>query len=277
MLTLPAQAKINWFLLVTGKRDDGFHEIQTLMQRIGLHDTLKFEEFERLELVSNMDIPAEDNLVWKAANLLKEHTSTDKGARITLEKSIPSAAGLGGGSSDAATTLQGLNDLWGIGLSTETLQALGAKLGSDVPFFLGTPASLAEGRGEILTPVELKRSWHILISKPDIGISTPWAYERATLWKKEPFDAKEFARLLDAGEFERLETMMVNNLEPPVLEAYPDVWEIIDRMRDLGALASAMSGSGPTVFGVFRNQEEADRAQILMAPFWCTQSTTLVE
>ena len=124
MFTLQAQAKINWFLLIMSRRDDGYHDIQTLMQRITLADTLTFEESDRLELISSMDIPAEDNLVWRAATLLKEHASVKKGARITLEKTIPVAAGLGGGSSDAATTLIGLNQLWDIGLSSETLMAL---------------------------------------------------------------------------------------------------------------------------------------------------------
>jgi 4-diphosphocytidyl-2-C-methyl-D-erythritol kinase len=279
MLTLQAQAqaKINWFLLVLGRREDGFHDIQSLMQRVTLADTLTFEESGHLELISSMDIPAEENLVWKAASLLKEHTSTPKGSRITLEKSVPSAAGLGGGSSDAAATLAGLNELWGTGLSIETLQGLAARLGSDVPFFLGPPAALAEGRGEVLSPVEIKRSWPLLIAKPGFGVSTPWAYQNTTARAKATIDAREFAANLDAGDFGALEPSMVNHLEQPVLEKYPDVWEVIDMMRDLGARASAMSGSGPTVFGVFNTLEEADRAKILMAPHWCVVAETVVE
>jgi len=277
MLTLQAQAKINWFLLILGRREDGFHDIQTLMQRVTLADTLTFEASDRIELISSMHIPAEENLVWRAASLLKEHASVKDGARITLEKTIPSSAGLGGGSSDAATTLKGLNKLWNIGLSDKTLMALAARLGSDVPFFIGSPAAEATGRGEIVSPVEIKRSWSLLIAKPDFGVSTPWAYQHAKERTAELIDTQWFARTLDAGDFTSLEDMMVNHLEPPVIEAHPEVWELVDRMRDLGARASAMSGSGTAVYGVFDMHEEAERAMLLMAPYWCVAVETVVE
>jgi 4-diphosphocytidyl-2-C-methyl-D-erythritol kinase len=275
VFTLQAQAKINWFLLIMGRRDDGFHEIQTLMQRVTLADALTFEEADHIELISSMDIPAEDNLVWRAAMMLKDHTGTTKGARITLEKTIPDSAGLGGGSSDAATALMGLNRLWKIGLSTETLMALASRLGSDVAFFLGEPVAEATGRGETVSAVELKRPWTLLIAKPDFGVSTPWAYQHATQRADRPIDTSEFCRRLDAGDFGTLENLMVNHLEPPVIEAHPEVWEITDLMRDAGARVSAMSGSGTAVFGVFETLEEAERAKLLMAPYWCVLAETV--
>jgi 4-diphosphocytidyl-2-C-methyl-D-erythritol kinase len=277
VFTLQAQAKINWFLLIRSRRDDGFHDIQTLMQRITLADTLTFEESDHLEIISSMDIPAEDNLVWRAAMLLKEHASVKKGARITLEKTIPIEAGLGGGSSDAASTLSGLNRFWNIGLSTETLMALAARIGSDVPFFLGPPAAEATGRGDIIAPVDIKRPWTLLIAKPDFGVSASWAYQNAKERADETIDCSSFARTLDAGDFVLLEDMMMNHLEPPVIEAYPEIWEIIDQMSDVGARASAMSGSGTAVYGVFNSEEEAQRAMLLMAPYWCVMAETVVE
>ncbi|NTU41797.1 MAG: 4-(cytidine 5'-diphospho)-2-C-methyl-D-erythritol kinase, partial [Nitrospirales bacterium] len=151
-LVLKAPAKINWSLFVLGKRPDGYHNILSLMQTVSLSDTIEIHPSERIEVITEMDIPVEQNLVYRAAILLRDHAECRSGARIILKKEIPAGAGLGGGSSDAATALMGLNLFWRLGLSRETLKKVGEQIGSDVPFFFHSPIAMAEGRGEILTP-----------------------------------------------------------------------------------------------------------------------------
>ena len=259
-MILEAAAKINWFLKVVGKRDDGYHDIVSPMQRIGLFDTLSFEAADGLDVVSDLDIPVGDNLVFRAALLLKEVTGCASGARITLVKNIPSQAGLGGGSSDAAATLIGLNSLWGLGLSNRTLQELGARIGSDVPFFMGSPMALVEGRGDRVTPLRSVRSFPLLLVKPLISVSTPWAYGRLRILTKNSIDIKLFCQALDAGDFPALRLMAVNDLEQVVIPEHPEIAQIKSRLRECGAELSLMSGSGSVVFGVFRTRDEARRA-----------------
>ena len=146
-LSLNAPAKINWFLGVAGKRDDGYHNIVSLMQCISLYDTLTFDHADSVEITSYLDIPVRDNIVHKAASRLKEYTSCRKGADISLKKNVPVSAGLGGGSSDAACTLLGLNELWGLGLGKKRLSSIASEIGSDVPFFLNGPVAVVEGKG----------------------------------------------------------------------------------------------------------------------------------
>jgi len=163
MITLSPPAKINWSLYVLGKRDDGYHNIISLMQCVDLHDTITLQPSAAIELHTDMKIPAEQNLVFKAALALREAAGTTLGARIHLKKDIPSGAGLGGGSSDAAYALIGLNRLWGLELETDTLKRIGASLGSDVPFFFDSPAALAQGRGEMLFPEHISGSLKLLL------------------------------------------------------------------------------------------------------------------
>ncbi|KJU86393.1 4-diphosphocytidyl-2C-methyl-D-erythritol kinase, partial [Candidatus Magnetobacterium bavaricum] len=166
MLHYSAPAKINWFIYITGKRDDGYHDLLSVMQCVSLYDELTVHPSDTIEIVTEMNIPTEDNLVFKAASLLCAHTGCKKGARLHLNKVIPAEAGLGGGSSDCAYTLIALNRLWGLGLTTEQLKALGAKLGSDVPFFVEGNCAFVSGRGEIVTPLEINTTYDILIIKP---------------------------------------------------------------------------------------------------------------
>ena len=147
-LSLSAPAKINWFLGIAGKRDDGYHNIVSLMQCISLYDTLTFYHADSINIASDLDLPVQDNIMHKAASLLKEYTSCGKGADILLKKNVPVSAGLGGGSSDAACTLLGLNELWGLRLDRKRLTSIASEIGSDVPFFLNGPAALVEGKGE---------------------------------------------------------------------------------------------------------------------------------
>ncbi|MEW6213834.1 MAG: 4-(cytidine 5'-diphospho)-2-C-methyl-D-erythritol kinase [Nitrospirota bacterium] len=297
-----APAKINWFLTVLSKREDGYHDIMSLMQCISLYDDLVFEHSDIIEVISDLDIPLEDNLVYKAASLLKQYTSYRQGARIILKKNIPVSAGLGGGSSDAAYALSGLNILWGLGLSNGELSSIGIEIGSDVPFFLNGPSALVEGRGEKILPLKINTSILLLV-KPLISVSTAWAYasfdklntgrlrmhgERSTERSrrrpvepltKKPVDIKLFCRALKKQDFASLNTMLNNDFERVIVERYPVVGIIKDRMLEKGAVISAMSGSGPTVFGVFDNRDTAEKAAKSMKPSayggWCRIVETL--
>jgi len=261
-LSLKAPAKINWFLKVIGKRADGYHDIVSLMQCISLCDNLLFELSDTVEVVSNSDIALEDNLVYRAACLLKEYSSCKQGAKIVLQKDIPIGAGLGGGSSDAAHALLGLNKLWGLGLNKKELSLLGTGLGSDVPFFFDAPFALVEGRGEKVTKYRMDSPVVLLLVMPPFSVSTPWCYasfdklSTGELTKKT-IDIKLFCRALRSRDFASLCAMLSNDLEKVIVESYPVVGEIKSRLLEEGAAISAMSGSGPAVFGVFKSKKVA--------------------
>ncbi|MBS1113112.1 MAG: ispE, partial [Nitrospirae bacterium] len=213
-ISLKAPAKINWFLSVLNKREDGYHNIISPMQCVDLFDTLSFEEAEELRVLSDLDIPAEMNLVHKAAVLLKKVSLHKSGAMIELKKNIPVAAGLGGGSSDAAYTLIGLNRLWGLNFDKGVLMRLAAELGSDVPFFLAGPLALIEGRGERVTELSTEGSMIILLVKPEIAVSTSWAYNLfETRLTKKPVDIKLFCQALVRKNFAFLRDTVFNDLE----------------------------------------------------------------
>jgi 4-diphosphocytidyl-2-C-methyl-D-erythritol kinase len=272
MFTLKTPAKINWFLSVLGKREDGYHEILSLMQSISLYDHLTFEHSDRIEVKTDADIPLEENLVYKAAVLLKEKLSINKGAVITLRKEIPVSAGLGGGSSDAACALLGLDRLWELGLKDEELIKFGGMLGSDVPFFFKGPIAVVRGRGEIVAGLEAVSKYIIVIVKPALGVSSKWAYSEMSkllpeLTKRDN-NIKLFCHALERQDFKSIALMMKNDLELPVLREFQVIGEIKDRLLAMGAEASLMSGSGPTVFGVFNSREKAEDAAEAMRPFW---------
>ena len=280
-LSLNAPAKINWFLRITGKRADGYHNIVSLMQCISLSDQLTIEHADTIAVEDDLNIPLRDNLIYKAASFLKGYTSYPSGARITLKKNIPVSAGVGGGSSDAATTLAGLNTFWDLHLSKEELSSIGARIGSDVPFFLNAPSALVEGRGEKTTPVSISAQSILLLVNPDVPISTAWAYtyydklHEAQLTKK-PIDIKLFCQALNRQDFTALGKILRNDLEEVVTERYPAVREIRNKLLQTGAVISAMSGSGPTVYGVFRSKAAARRAAKLMQPYSCWVTETLI-
>ncbi|MFZ6017792.1 MAG: 4-(cytidine 5'-diphospho)-2-C-methyl-D-erythritol kinase [Nitrospirota bacterium] len=295
-LLLRAPAKINWFLTVLGKREDGYHDILSIMQCINLYDDLIFEHADTIEVVCNLDIPLEDNLIYKAVSLLKKYTSYRNGVKIILRKEIPVSAGLGGGSSDAAYTLRGINMLWGLGLSNEELSSIGSELSSDVPFFLNGPFAFVEGRGERVTPLKTNSSVVLLLVKPPTSISTAWAYasfdkafgpssgrglrmdpesNRRSWLTKKTNNIKLFCHTLDRKNFVSLNTMLNNDLEKAVIERYPVVSELKERLIERGAVISAMSGSGPTVFGVFYNRDTAEDAVKAIKPNWCRVVETM--
>lgn len=272
MFTLKTPAKINWFLSVLGKREDGYHEILSLMQSISLYDHLTFEHSDRIEVKTDADIPLEENLVYKAAVLLKEKLSVNKGAVITLKKDIPLSAGLGGGSSDAACSLSGLNRLWKLGLKDEELIKFGGMLGSDVPFFFKAPIAVVRGRGEIVTKLEAVSRHIIVIVKPALGVSSKLAYSEMSKLlpelTKTDNNIKLFCHALERQDFKSIALMMKNDLELPVLREFQVIVEIKDRLLAMGAEASLMSGSGPTVFGVFNSRGTAENAAEATKPNW---------
>jgi len=285
-ITLRAPAKINWHLSVTGRRPDGFHEIFTVMQTVSLYDTLVFEAADTLELVSGMDVPVEENLVMRAARLIYSEAKSrsmssagpmsgagsmsgpgpKNGARIRLEKGIPEQAGMGGGSSDAAAALAGLNGFWSLGLTQAKLLRMASMLGSDVAFFICGGTALAEGRGEVVTALEAPAARNLVIVKPPFGVPTAWAYGRikAEKYSGRPPDVMGFAGELIAAlnglDFPALKNLMKNDLRDAVVSELPQIARIEARLLESGAGAALMSGSGSAVFGLFVNAEAARRA-----------------
>jgi 4-diphosphocytidyl-2-C-methyl-D-erythritol kinase len=250
-MQLFAPAKINLSFEIKGRRADGFHEIETLMARISLADRITIERVGNDDgeihfSCNDASLPAgEDNLVVRAAKLFREAIKVTTGITITLEKKIPHGAGLGGGSSDAASTLLGLDELFGTKLGQENLLNLAAQLGSDVPFFVVQSASVCRGRGEIVTPTALATNFQLVLFKPDFGVPTPWAYGRWKESRKLPgvdYSAQEFNGI----RFE-------NDLERPVFEKFVLLAHLKGWLRQQSEVAVAlMSGSGSTVFAVLR-------------------------
>lgn len=264
-LRLHARAKINLGLDVLRKREDGYHEVRMIMQTIHLYDkiTLSLTEKPGIQIQTNLRyLPVnEDNLVYKAAKLLMDEFAVEQGLNIRLEKHIPVAAGMAGGSSDAAAVLVGVNRMFELGLSKKDLMARGVKIGADVPYCVMRGTALAEGIGEKLTPLARMPQCYILIAKPKISVSTKFVYGnlRANELTEHPdIDAQIAA--LKAGDLRALCRAMGNVLETVTIPAYPVIGEIKKTMLECGALGSLMSGSGPTVFGIFEDKEKAERA-----------------
>jgi 4-diphosphocytidyl-2-C-methyl-D-erythritol kinase len=269
-LQFKSYAKINWTLDVLFKREDGYHELRTIYQTVSLCDELRISETSGAIEIACDDprVPGDEtNLAFKAALMLREVTGTSKGARIEIEKRIPVAAGLGGGSSNAAATLLALIKLWQIAIDDGELIRIAASLGSDVPFFLIGGTALGVGRGEEVSPIEQVHCEHLLLVNPGFAVSTRDAYEKLSrLTTPEAASIIPFT-LLAAKGISELPLVAKNDLEPPVLAAYPEIAEVKQRLLSLGARHALMSGSGATVFGVFDNSEMAGRAELELRKF----------
>ncbi len=257
-----APAKLNVFLEVLARRADGYHEVATLMVAVSLFDTLLFEEGApgRLELTcDDPRLPAgPENLVCRAADRLRERTGCTKGARVRLVKRIPLAAGLAGGSSDAAAALAGLNRLWGLGLGAGELAALAAEVGSDVPFFLGGPAAWCTGRGERVAPAQVGgRFWFVLVCPP-FGLSTAAVYGRVRP-PATPVDGADVRAALGAGDADALGRHLHNRLQEAAEELRPELAGCRARLAACRSAGCLMSGSGTTLFAVCRDRAEALR------------------
>jgi 4-diphosphocytidyl-2-C-methyl-D-erythritol kinase len=257
-----APAKVNLYLEVLAKRADGYHEIATLMVAVSLYDTLEFKEETSGIIRLACDHPdlatGADNLVVRAAHLLQERTGCRRGAQIRLAKQIPLTAGLGGGSSDAAATLAGLNGLWRLGLAPSELAQLGAALGSDVAFFFATPAAWCTGRGEQVAPVALaKPLWFVLLCPP-FGLSTAEVYRGVTP-PDQPQTGAEILRAVGEGDLEEIGRQLHNRLQPVALRLCPALATVQARLAGLGPAGQALSGSGSTWFALCRDPREAHR------------------
>ena len=258
-----AYAKINLGLDVVRRLPNGYHEVRMIMQTVGICDVLTFTKAESgIHLqVDNEELPADaNNLIYKAAKLLMDTAGIAEGVRITLEKHIPIAAGMAGGSTDAAATFLGINELFEIGYDIEQLKALGVKIGADVPYCIQGGTALAEGIGEVLSVLPAPPECHLVIAKPDINVSTKFVYEnlKANELETHP-DIDGMIEALHSGSLSGITERLGNVLETVTVPAYPVIREIKDVMLSEGAENALMSGSGPTVFGIFTEQDKAQR------------------
>ncbi len=257
-------AKINLGLYVTEKRQDGYHNIETIFYPINLGDKIIIEDSDQFSFSSNnKSLPNDStNLVVQAKYLLEEYAGEKLNIKLHLEKNIPVGAGLGGGSSDAAATLKILNEFADLKLSRNEIFDLALRLGSDVPFFLDPRPSFAYGRGEILEPLLIHIDFPIVIVNPDIQISTAWAYSLIKV-NKTTFNLRKI-ETLDLYNLRLLADQVKNVFEEPVFNKYPEIKELKNMHYKLGALYSSMSGSGSTVFGIYSDNESALEAAGLM-------------
>jgi 4-diphosphocytidyl-2-C-methyl-D-erythritol kinase len=267
MLAKASCCKVNLLLNILGKRADGFHELETVLHPVDLCDRLEFERAGKgIHLTcSDSRLPINSkNLVFRAAALFSQTAGVTEGIRIHLHKHIPIAAGLGGGSGNAAVTLLALNELFGHPLAPGKLEGLAASLGSDIPFFLQTKPALATGRGEVITPLEFfpaLRGTYLVLVHPGFGVSTPWAYEQLARFpagvRGTPGRAQRLVSLLQT-DAESAALKFYNSLEGPVLRKYPLLELFQEEFRKNGALGALMSGSGSTTFALARSKSSAE-------------------
>lgn len=269
-ITRKAYAKINLGLDVLGRRDNGYHDVRMIMQTVGIYDELTFMEREdeqirisvRLSDGQTEELPCDEhNLVYKAARLVMEACGLHRGVNVTLVKNIPIAAGMAGGSTDAAATILGLNELYELRMESDQMRDLAVQIGADVPYCLIGGTVLAEGIGELLTPIVSAPQCHLLVVKPQISVSTAFVYRE--------LDAQEIlchpdidALMKSIGEQDTagMAQAIGNVLELVTIPAHPIIKELKEEMKQLGAMNALMSGSGPTVFGIFNTREQLEQA-----------------
>lgn len=273
-LVLRTSAKVNLALEVLGKRSDGYHEIATVLQAVDLFDRLKVEAADTLSLqTDDPGLPTDDdNLVMRAARLLQKASGVQAGARIRLEKRIPVAAGLGGGSSDAAATLSGLSRLWALRWPRARLQELAVELGMDVPFFLGPGRAVARGRGERIEALPGGGGYALVLVNPRTPLSTREVYGRVPAgWHASPIGTARVIEALRARNVEKIAAALTNNLERVVEPVLPAIGRMKAALLAAGALGAIMSGSGPTVFGMARSLDHARqiRSRVSRAGWAC--------
>lgn len=259
-LEIQANAKVNLALDILGERPDGYHEIDTIMQEISLGDVITIES-GRGGLVLFSNDPSLDlgpsNLVYQAWDILRDRAEDDS-VIININKKIPMAGGMGGGSSDAANTLRGLNTLWKLDLSDEELEEIAAKLGSDVPFFIRGGTQRARGRGEKLTPLKSWKGKYLLLLNPGKSLSSRLVYNTSVA--AQEVDIDNLVKYM-AADSPRCYTLMKNELEAAAISLLPNLQQMKDELIQAGALIALVSGSGPTVFGLFENRQDMLRAK----------------
>lgn len=257
-LTLPAPAKLNLFLHITGRREDGYHNLQTLFQFLDLADEISLSSLAGEDLEVSPELPGvhhEENLVYRAGRLLQKYTGCRLGARIHLKKTLPLGGGVGGGSSDAATTLIGLNHLWQTGLDEDQLALLGRQLGADVPVFVRGRAAFAEGVGEQLYPMDIPEQWYLLVV-PECQVKTAEVFHHPNLPRNTPKIAPEDA----------LKVIGENDFEEIVRKLYPPVDRAMIEVNKVGR--AHLTGSGSCVFATYNTREEAESAKLLLPKEW---------
>ncbi len=286
--TLPSFAKINWTLEILGKRPDGYHELRTLLQTVSVADELIFEALSQdggrgIEIFcDHPDVPCDEtNLVHRAARLLGDFTGTRQGVRVTIHKRIPTAAGLGGGSSNAAVTMIALQKLWRVKLAPRDLFALGAKLGADVPFFFLGGTCLGVGRGDEVYPLADIKEDHLLLVNAGVAIPTREVYTNLPVRLTNPEAIPKMPTSFEVA-YATITThdkqiRLQNDLEIPVLPRHPLLGEIKERLKQAGASGVLMSGSGSTVFAIFDNDAARTSAQRELSQhgWWCAPARTL--
>ena len=269
-IELRSYAKINLGLDVTGVLPNGYHTLKMIMQTVSLYDTLYFEKTDSPDIVLNTNIPDlptdEHNLVYKAIKLFKDQYGIKSGVRCSIEKHIPVAAGLAGGSGNAAAALKAMNSLFDTGLSLEQLADDGLKLGADVPYCLMGGTALAEGIGDILTPLPLPPLAKVLLVKPKVSVSTKEVYNALKLDENTVHpDIDACICTINEGSLKKLCDNLGNVLEDVTIQLHPVISAIKHKMLELGAAGSLMSGSGPTVFGLFEYETKAKEAYDLFS------------
>ena len=280
MIVARAYAKINWALDILKTLENGYHEMDMLMQSVSLHDTLTFEQSEEIELITDgqIDPYGEKNLIVKAARLLQRETGCTKGARIELIKRIPARAGMGGGSSDCAAALIVLNKMWKLGISKERLHELGFSLGADVVFCLAGGLQRVRGMGECMEALKASKSPEMIVMMPDDGLSTGSVFQQYDRMERteRPINMEAAQAALVRGDYEALNRYAGNVLTAPAMKQSPAIEAAIRELCGLGAWMARMSGSGSSVYAVFPDTATADRAQEVIAekyPF-CRRVTT---
>ena len=268
-----APAKINLILRVLGKRGDGYHELESVMQQLTIADVLRIEDDDELRFTcSEPALAGPDNLVMRAARLLCRHCAVRRGARIHLEKHVPVQAGLGGGSSDAATALSALNEFWKLHLTLDELKVLAAELGSDVPFFLNGPSAVVRGRGEEVTPFTHDARCHIVLAKPSAGLSTPQVYANLHASSLPQANSSKLQQetsamlsALQVGDCARIARALVNDLQEPAFALLPELARLRECMLAQGCLGVLLCGSGSTLFGICPDEATARHAELELA------------
>ena len=266
-LKLKAYGKINLGLDVVRRREDGYHEVRMVMQTVGIYDTIDLVRIPQktIKVETNLYYLPNDsnNLVYKAAKLLMDEFGIQEGVSIKLQKFIPVAAGMAGGSSDAAAVLFGVNKMFRLGLTMSQLMERGVKIGADVPYCLMRGTALAEGIGEKLTRLPSVPQCQVLIAKPPVNVSTKYVYDNLhanDLRAEEHPDIDGMVEAIRSSDLHGIVKRFGNILERVTLKEYPVIGEIKDKMKKLGAMGTLMSGSGPTVFGLFENPQLAANA-----------------
>lgn len=268
-LTLKAYAKINVGLRITGQRDDGYHSIKTLYQTVNIYDEVKLNLKDEQGVTFNWQgekVPdGDDNICSKAANSFFEFIGEEKGVNIELEKTLPVGSGLGGGSSDAACVIRGLNELLDTKLSIKNMEDIASELGSDIPFFIRGGCQYAEGIGDELSPGELSEEWVLLLVVPDIHIDTSWAYEGIhPLSLTRNINDVNLASFPHNGDAKNRK-MFRNDFEPLVFSKYPEISDIKKSLLKSEAEFASLSGSGSAVYGLFETTEKAEKAMKLVS------------